>query len=86
MTTPPDLQKGFEFGPFSVLPERNIVFLDKHESHLEPKQMTALVTLAKHQPGVVSKQMLIDAGFLHSRLNPGTWKFREAGCLVSLRL
>jgi len=30
------------------------------ESRLEPKQMKALVTLARHQPGVVSKQGLVD--------------------------
>ena len=60
MTATPDLQNGFEIGPFSVLPERNIVSLGEHESHLEPKQMKALVALARHQPGVVSKEMLID--------------------------
>jgi DNA-binding winged helix-turn-helix (wHTH) protein/TolB-like protein len=60
MTTVPDLQRGFELGPFSVLPERNLVRWESGESHLEPKQMQALVTLAQHQPGVVGKQLLVD--------------------------
>lgn len=60
MSTESDLQSGFEIGPFSVLPERNLVVLEDSETHLEPKQMKALVALARHQPGVVSKQMLID--------------------------
>lgn len=60
MGAAPDLQRGFEFGPYSVLPDRNIVRREGKESHLEPKQMKALVTLARHQPGVVSKQDLVD--------------------------
>jgi DNA-binding winged helix-turn-helix (wHTH) protein/TolB-like protein len=55
-----DLQSNFNFGPFAVVPERNLVTWEDNESHLEPKQMKALVALARHQPGVVSKQMLID--------------------------
>lgn len=61
MTTEPDLQSGFRIGPFAVVPERNLVTWEGNEIHLEPKQMKALVALAQHQPGVVSKQMLIDA-------------------------
>ncbi len=60
MATEPDLQRGFDLGPFSVLPERNILRWPGNESHLEPKQMKALVTLARHQPDVVSKQTLVD--------------------------
>jgi len=60
MAAEPDLQRGFEFGPFSVLPDRNIVRRGGADAHLEPKQMKALVTLARHQPGVVSKQLLVD--------------------------
>jgi DNA-binding winged helix-turn-helix (wHTH) protein/TolB-like protein len=60
MAAPPDLQHGFTLGPFSILPERNIVRWEGNESHLEPKQMKALMTLATHQPGVVSKQLLVD--------------------------
>lgn len=60
MSTKSDLQRGFEFGPFKVIPDRNIVRWEGNESHLEPKQMKALVTLAEHQPGVVSKQHLVD--------------------------
>ena len=33
---------------------------DGEDVHLEPKQMDALVTLARHQPGVVSKDLLVD--------------------------
>ncbi len=60
MATEHDLRRGFDVGPFSVLPDRNIVRWNNSESHLEPKQMKALVTLARHQPGVVSKQTLIE--------------------------
>jgi DNA-binding winged helix-turn-helix (wHTH) protein/TolB-like protein len=60
MAAAPDLQRGFEFGPFSVLPDRNLVRRDGADAHLEPKQMMALVTLARHQPGVVSRQLLVD--------------------------
>ena len=61
MSPDSDLQSGFEIGPYSVLPERNLVVLGDSETHLEPKQMKALVALARHHPGVVSKQVLIDA-------------------------
>lgn len=60
MAADPDLQRGFEIGPFLVMPDRNIVRKDGADAHLEPKQMKALVTLATHQPGVVSKQDLVD--------------------------
>lgn len=81
MAAEPDLQHGFEFGPFSVLPDRNIVRRDGAEAHLEPKQMKALVTLARHQPGVVSKQLIVDE----------VWDGRAtsdesiAGCIKGLR-
>lgn len=60
MAADSDLQRGFKIGPFLVMPERNIVRKDGADTHLEPKQMQALLTLAGHQPGVVSKQDLVD--------------------------
>ena len=60
MAADSDLRRGFEFGPFKVIPERGIVRRDGADVHLEPKQMDALVTLARHQPGVVSKDVLVN--------------------------
>jgi DNA-binding winged helix-turn-helix (wHTH) protein/TolB-like protein len=60
MAAASDLRRGFEFGPFTIIPERGIVRRDGEDVHLEPKQMDALVTLARHQPGVVSKDLLIE--------------------------
>ena len=60
MAAASDLRRGFEFGPFTIIPERGIVRRDGADVHLEPKQMDALVTLARHQPGVVSKDLLIE--------------------------
>ena len=60
MAADSDLRRGFEFGPFNVIPERGIVRRDGEDVHLEPKQMDALVTLARHQPGVVSKDLLVE--------------------------
>ncbi len=60
MAAASDLRRGFEFGPFTVIPERGIVRRDGEDAHLEPKQMDALVTLARHQPGVVSKDLLVE--------------------------
>ena len=59
MAADADLRRGFEFGPYTVIPERGIVRREGAEVHLEPKQMDALVTLARHQPGVVSKDLLV---------------------------
>ena len=60
MAADSDLRRGFEFGPFTVIPERGIVRREGEDVHLEPKQMDALVTLARHQPGVVSKDLLVE--------------------------
>jgi len=60
MAAASDLRRGFEFGPFTIIPERGIVRRDGEDVHLEPKQMDALVTLARHQPGVVSKDLLVE--------------------------
>jgi DNA-binding winged helix-turn-helix (wHTH) protein/TolB-like protein len=60
MAAAADLRRGFEFGPFTIIPERGIVRRDGADAHLEPKQMDALVTLARHYPGVVSKDLLVE--------------------------
>lgn len=60
MAAASDLRRGFELGPFTVIPDRGIVRRDGEDTHLEPKQMDALVTLARHQPGVVSKDLLVE--------------------------
>lgn len=60
MAAASDLRRGFEFGPFKIIPERGIVRRDGQDAHLEPKQMDALVTLARHYPGVVGKDQLVD--------------------------
>jgi DNA-binding winged helix-turn-helix (wHTH) protein/tetratricopeptide (TPR) repeat protein len=60
MAADPDLRRGFEFGPFQIIPERGIVRRDGEDVHLEPKQMDALVTLARHHPNVVSKDHLVE--------------------------
>lgn len=60
MAADPDLRRRFEFGPFTIIPERGIVRHGDADVHLEPKQMDALVTLARHYPGVVSKDLLIE--------------------------
>jgi DNA-binding winged helix-turn-helix (wHTH) protein/TolB-like protein len=60
MAAASDLRRGFEFGPFTIIPERGIVRRDDEDVHLEPKQMDALVTLARHYPGVVSKDLLVE--------------------------
>jgi DNA-binding winged helix-turn-helix (wHTH) protein len=60
MAADADLRRGFEFGPFSIIPERGIVRRDGSDVHLEPKQMDLRVTLARHQPDVVSKDLLVE--------------------------
>jgi len=50
----------FEIGPFTVIPSRRIVRRDGKDVHIEPKQMEALFTLARHQPDVVSKDQLVN--------------------------
>jgi DNA-binding winged helix-turn-helix (wHTH) protein/TolB-like protein len=60
MAATPDLRRGFEFGPFTIIPERGIVRRGDEDVHLEPKQMDVLVTLARHYPGVVSKDQLVE--------------------------
>ncbi len=56
-----DLQRGFELGPWTVLPERGLLRQGEVEEHLEPKVMDVLVVLASRQGGVVTRDQLVDA-------------------------
>jgi DNA-binding winged helix-turn-helix (wHTH) protein/TolB-like protein/Tfp pilus assembly protein PilF len=53
--------RGFEFGPFTVIPERGLVRDGETEQKLEPLVMDVFVVLASHGGEVVSKDQLIDA-------------------------
>jgi DNA-binding winged helix-turn-helix (wHTH) protein/TolB-like protein/Tfp pilus assembly protein PilF len=55
-----ELHKGFELGPWTVMPERGLLRQGKVEERLEPMVMDVLVVLASHQGGVVTKEQLID--------------------------
>jgi DNA-binding winged helix-turn-helix (wHTH) protein/TolB-like protein len=61
MLTYTDLTKGFEFGPWTVLPERDLIRDGDQERHIEPMVMNVFVVLASHGGGVVTRKQLIDA-------------------------
>jgi len=56
-----DLQRGFELGPWTVIPERDLLRQGEVEEHLEPMVMDVLVVLASRQGGVVTKDQLVAA-------------------------
>ena len=56
-----ELMRGFEFGPWRVLPERGLVRNGEDEHHVEPLVMDVFVVLASHGGDVVTKDQLIDA-------------------------
>jgi DNA-binding winged helix-turn-helix (wHTH) protein/TolB-like protein/Tfp pilus assembly protein PilF len=56
-----ELMRGFEFGPWRVLPERGLVRDGEDERHVEPIVMDVFVVLASHGGDVVTKDQLIDA-------------------------
>lgn len=56
-----ELMRGFEFGPWQVLPERGLVRQGPEESHVEPLVMDVFVVLASHGGDVVTKDQLIEA-------------------------
>ncbi len=56
-----DLQRGFELGPWTVIPERDLLRQGEIEERLEPMVMDVLVVLASRQAGVVTKDQLIAA-------------------------
>lgn len=59
MPTYTELMRGFEFGPWSVLPERGLIRCGEDERRLEPKVMDVFVVLASHDREVVSRDQLI---------------------------
>lgn len=56
-----DLQRGFELGPWTVIPERCILRQGEIAEHLEPMVMDVLVVLASRQGAVVTKDQLVAA-------------------------
>ena len=56
-----DLQGGFEFGPWTVIPDRGLLRQGTTEEHLEPMVMDVLLVLAGHQGDVVTRDQLVDA-------------------------
>ena len=56
-----ELMRGFEFGPWTVLPERGLVRDGAVERKIEPIVMDVFVVLASHAGDVVTKDQLIDA-------------------------
>jgi len=61
MLTYTDLIKGFHFGPWHVVPERDVIIDGEDARHIEPIVMNVFVVLASHSGGVVTKDQLIDA-------------------------
>lgn len=61
MLTYTDLIKGFNFGPWHVVPERDLIRNGEEERHIEPIVMNVFVVLASHGGGVVTRDQLIDA-------------------------
>lgn len=56
-----ELMRGFEFGPWSVIPERGLIRNGDIEKKIEPLVMDVFVVLASHNGNVVTKDQLIDA-------------------------
>ena len=54
-----DLQRGFELGLWTVIPERGLLRQGEVEEHLEPMVMDVLLVLASQQGGVVTKEHLV---------------------------
>ena len=61
MASKDDLMKGFEFGRWSVLPERGLIRSGEVEKHIEPLVMDVFVVLAGHEGQVVNRDQLVDA-------------------------
>jgi DNA-binding winged helix-turn-helix (wHTH) protein/tetratricopeptide (TPR) repeat protein len=57
--TATDLMKGFELGPWTVLPERGLLRQGEVRDRLEPMVMDVLVVLARHQGSVVTRDQLV---------------------------
>jgi len=61
MPTYTELMRGFEFGPWSVLPERGLIRCGQDERRLEPKVMDVFVVLEGGQQVLVLRQVSEDA-------------------------
>jgi DNA-binding winged helix-turn-helix (wHTH) protein/TolB-like protein/tetratricopeptide (TPR) repeat protein len=60
MPTCTALMRGFEFGPWAVIPQRGLIRNGAAEHKLEPLVMDVFVALASRDGEVVSKEQLID--------------------------
>jgi len=56
-----ELMRGFEFGPWTVIPERGLIRDGDDERKIEPMVMDVFVVLASHGGDVVTKDQLIDS-------------------------
>ncbi|MCH8248651.1 MAG: winged helix-turn-helix domain-containing protein [Proteobacteria bacterium] len=56
-----ELRNGFELGPWTVNPDRDLMSKGSTEEHLEPMVMDVLVVLAGAQGRVVTKDQLVNA-------------------------
>jgi DNA-binding winged helix-turn-helix (wHTH) protein/TolB-like protein len=56
-----ELMRGFEFGRWTVIPERGLIRDGQEERRIEPLVMDVFVVLASHGGDVVTKDQLIDA-------------------------
>lgn len=56
-----ELMRGFEFGRWTVIPERGLIRDGAEERRIEPLVMDVFVVLASHGGDVVTKDQLIDA-------------------------
>jgi DNA-binding winged helix-turn-helix (wHTH) protein/TolB-like protein/Tfp pilus assembly protein PilF len=61
MPTYTALMRGFDFGPWTVIPERGLIRNGDVEHKLEPLVMDVFVVLASHDGEVVSKDQLIES-------------------------
>ncbi|GMR17123.1 MAG: hypothetical protein BMS9Abin32_181 [Gammaproteobacteria bacterium] len=60
MTAYEDLKKGFELGPWQVLPDRGLLRNAEVEQHVEPLPMDVMVVLAARQGEVVGPELLVE--------------------------
>lgn len=56
-----ELMRGFDFGPWTVIPERGLIRDGDDERKIEPMVMDVFVVLASHGGDVVTKDQLIDS-------------------------
>ena len=61
MPTQTDLMRGFQFGSWTVIPERGLLVDGAEEHKIEPLVMDVFVVLADHGGEVVTKDQLIEA-------------------------